>query len=368
MQILLRLVAITFLVASFLWGCTPLATSLDPAQLALLGKASQTPTVPATAITPEAATSTEVLEYLPPLPDRSRPGTCQQHSTRIPRTDVWQCTVDDTIYDPCFTSGAEQVIVCTEDALDTTSSFRVDLLAPLPVPGIDPNKPAINPDALNSLWYFGINAVDGVVALQNGEFHFHAPASASNQTTNDVVVHLSEQKTQGDLDMDGDEDAAAILIATAGDILARYYLVTVTNDNGKPVNSATIVLGDGIRVDNLAIENGQIVVDMTSHGEQDPLCCPTHVETRFYNLTGNQLTQYLSGWQVELNDGALCSIPTTNSNSSQYQCSDGSTLYPTLQPGILWTAQRPQANLGALPTTLPSPQQLETIGLRRVWQ
>lgn len=364
MQILLRVVSITFLVASFLWGCTPLSTSLSSTQLPLLGKIVQTPTVPAPVVTPEAVASTEVLEYLPPLPERSMPGTCQQHSTRIPRTDVWQCNVNDKTYDPCFTRGADEAVVCTGNALDPTSSFRIDLLAPLPVPAIDASKPALNLDDLNSLWYFGINAVDGVVALQNGEFRYHAPASTANTNTNDVVIRLSEQKTQGDLDLDGDQDAVAILIATASDILARYYLVAITNDNGKPVNSASLALGDGIRVDNLAIENGQIVVDMTSHGDQDPLCCPTHVETRFYNLAGNQLSQYFGGWQVELNNGTLCSMRTTDISAAEYQCSDGGILLPTLQPGVLWIAQRPTSDQMILSST----QALESVTLRRVWQ
>jgi hypothetical protein len=35
------------------------------------------------------------------------------------------------------------------------------------------------------------------------------------------------------------------------------------------------LLGDRIQINALSIENNKIVVDMITHGPEDPMCCPT---------------------------------------------------------------------------------------------
>lgn len=375
MQNLLRIIAISFLIAAVLWGCTPLAATLNPAlhnTVAVVLPAAST-SVPGT----PALEVTEFSDYSPAIPERSRAGSCEVHSNRIPRTNVWQCRVEDQNYDPCFTIGAEEVIVCSEDPFDPASLFRVDLTAPLHVHESPTPDQSLNLDDLQSLWYFGIDVVDGAVGLTDGQYHFSSAlpqtsavsqTNASSQITDtanlQIVVRLSEQGAVGDLDMDGDEDAVAVLIATASDIFSRYYLATLSNEAGVAVNSATIAFGDGIRVDNLAIENGQIVVDMTSHGAQDPLCCPTHAETRYYNLVGNQLELYVNGWQLELSDGTLCSLPSKGNDIRGYQCNDGRPLVGSLQPGLLWTAQRASKDA----TAQSDATNLETVTIRKIWR
>ena len=154
MHTFLRILATLFLTAAILWGCTPLASTLTPATLTRAGVGQTVP------IAPTVVGQTEVIEYSPAIPTAARPGNCATYSQRIPRTNVWQCTVDDTIYDPCFTVGAEEVIVCTSNALDPAASFRVDLVAPLPVPPTVVSGQALDLEELKSLWYFGIDAVD----------------------------------------------------------------------------------------------------------------------------------------------------------------------------------------------------------------
>ena len=59
--------------------------------------------------------------------------------------------------------------------------------------------------------------------------------------------------------------------------------------NGRPVNVATTLLGDRVKVDAVAIQNDQIVVDMVAHAPTDPLCCPTQRVLVTYELRGDQL-------------------------------------------------------------------------------
>lgn len=359
MHTFLRILATLFLTAAILWGCTPLASTLTPATLTTAGIGQAVPTEPT------VVNQTEVIEYAPAIPTAARPGNCAAYSQRIPRTNVWQCTVDDTTYDPCFTVGAEEVIVCTSNALDPAASFRVDLVAPLPVPPTVVSGQALDLEALKSLWYFGIDAVDEAVVLNNGEYRLTTTSDASGiSASTEIVVRLSELKAEGDLDLDGDLDAATVLIATSSEIFARYYLVAILNENGTAVNSATTVLGDGIRVDNLAIEHGQIVVDMTTHGEQDPLCCPTVANTRYYNLSANQLERYNGAWQIQLDNDALCVMSASVDSTIGYQCSDGSALFASLQPDIVWTGQRP----GLVGEGSQSTIDVETVAIKRVWR
>ncbi len=361
---LLRFSALLLIVTAILWGCSPLATSFTPTFSTTNRVVIQTPA------TPILVTATEIIDYSPTLPEASRAGACLLNSSTLPRIDAWQCIIDTQIYDPCLTVGAEATVVCVSNPLSPTSAFRVDLIGPLPQVQSASGRQPLPAENLNELWYFGIDLVDGVTVLQNGEFTY-VPSSQTETTDTQakidnvtrkrerVSVRLSELQTFGDLDADGDDDAAVILIANAGGDFTRYYLAVVRNDAAIGVNVATIALGDGIQVDTVAIEGGQVVVDLITHGPQDPLCCPTRNESRFYNLANNQLTPYINGWQVELSDGVVCTRSPALIDPD-YQCTDGQTLVGNLQPGMVWTAQRQALNVSA--------SNLETVQIRRVWQ
>jgi hypothetical protein len=72
-----------------------------------------------------------------------------------------------------------------------------------------------------------------------------------------------------------------------GDIFV--YLAAVLNQNGKPVNIATMRLSNPAQIEELAIEGGQITVRMLTHSPGDPMCCPSEVTEVGYALEGGDL-------------------------------------------------------------------------------
>jgi len=108
------------------------------------------------------------------------------------------------------------------------------------------------------------------------------------------IVILVEPVAFGDLDGDGVEDAAVILAANAGGSGTFISLEAVRNEGGEPVHVATYSLGDRARIESLAIEGGQIVLEMITHGPDDPLCCPTQLVRNVYALEGDTLIEVSS--------------------------------------------------------------------------
>ncbi len=54
---------------------------------------------------------------------------------------------------------------------------------------------------------------------------------------------------------------------------------------------ATTSLGDRAQINSVTIENNEIVVDMITHGPDDPMCCPTQQTVQTYTLEGDQLVE-----------------------------------------------------------------------------
>jgi hypothetical protein len=126
---------------------------------------------------------------------------------------------------------------------------------------------------------------EGVVRLENGEYRAPAaPGSAS-----EIVVALSEHVATGELN--GEPAAAAILHSSGGGSGTFYELHVLVEQDGQPHDVAWIQLGDRVQINSLAIEEDEIVVDMVSHGPDDPMCCPTQQVVQTYALEGESLVQ-----------------------------------------------------------------------------
>jgi hypothetical protein len=103
------------------------------------------------------------------------------------------------------------------------------------------------------------------------------------------MVVFVEPYAFGDLDGDGVGDAAVLLVETSGGSGSFVYLAAVLNQNGEPLNQATMLLGDRAQVEELTIEGKQIRVKMLTHGPEDPLCCPSQESQGTYTLEGSAL-------------------------------------------------------------------------------
>lgn len=126
-----------------------------------------------------------------------------------------------------------------------------------------------------SEWFPG-----GQVTLTDASYREQAaPGSAT-----EIVVSMTDFVAFGDLTGDGVDDAAVVLVTTPGGSGAFVDLAMVVNANGLPLNVTTFPLGDRVQVKSVGIQNGEVIVDMITHGPSDPLCCPTVAVTKRFKL------------------------------------------------------------------------------------
>jgi hypothetical protein len=148
----------------------------------------------------------------------------------------------------------------------------------------------INLTTLENLTYtlpdMALYAEGGAVTLVDGTFAVEAAPGSAEKAT----VNTTGYAAFGDLDGDATEDAAVALAAHTGGTGTFIYLASVLNQDGEAANNAVTLLGDRVQVDDLAIEDGTIVVTMIAHGPDDPLCCPTRPVEQVYALEGGQLS------------------------------------------------------------------------------
>jgi len=96
----------------------------------------------------------------------------------------------------------------------------------------------------------------------------------------------------GDINGDGEEDAAVILSENGGGSGFFYSLITLISNKDNFLQEGTPVsLGDRILLNSINIKKGIIIIDMITHGPQDASCCPTVRVIAKYQLIGDKLTR-----------------------------------------------------------------------------
>jgi len=129
-------------------------------------------------------------------------------------------------------------------------------------------------------------APERTVQLTGGGFE-----SGNDPTSSDYVsVHMGQQVAHGDINGDGNEDAAIILAENYGGTGVFTSVAVMLNQGGQPVFAASHLIDDRPQVNSLAIQNGEIWVDAIIHGSNDPGCCPAQPITQTFRLWDNKLT------------------------------------------------------------------------------
>ncbi|PWH12121.1 MAG: hypothetical protein DDG60_15075 [Anaerolineae bacterium] len=90
-----------------------------------------------------------------------------------------------------------------------------------------------------------------------------------------VAVVMTDSIAFGDLDGDGSSDAAAVIVENYGGTGQFVSVVAFRNQGGVPVYAASYFVDDRAILNAFAIYNGEIYLDATIHGIEDPGCCPT---------------------------------------------------------------------------------------------
>ncbi|MDX9864210.1 MAG: META domain-containing protein [Anaerolineaceae bacterium] len=141
--------------------------------------------------------------------------------------------------------------------------------APTEEPTIVPLQIDLN--KLENTTYQGI--YEEAVPLTDGVYEGEPVTEGS--ALRPLVTLIPEIVAFGDLNGDGVEDAVVVLTENSGGSGSFVYLAAVVNDMGVLKNIATLLLGDRVFPSQITIADQQIVVEMLTHSDSDPLCCPS---------------------------------------------------------------------------------------------
>ena len=140
-------------------------------------------------------------------------------------------------------------------------------------------------EALGELSYHGI--LEQPVTLTGGRFE--GEPIVEGGASRPMVNLLSQPVVYGDLDNDGQPDAAVVLVSDSGGSGTFVYLALVQSRSDAPANVATSFLGDRVQVKSLSIEGDRLIAMLLGHAPDDPACCPSQEEVRLFRLSGEQL-------------------------------------------------------------------------------
>lgn len=158
------------------------------------------------------------------------------------------------------------------------------LVTPIPSLTPAPATPALTFAQIASLDVYAPTYAR-TVTLTDGQYQSgNDPASPDY-----LAVALLNLYAIGDLNADGADDIAVLLVENSGGTGSFVSLIVFLNQGGLPVQTAAVLIDDRPIVNSLTYTNGQIVFDGVIHGSQDPGCCPFFAVTQTYRLFETQL-------------------------------------------------------------------------------
>ena len=131
--------------------------------------------------------------------------------------------------------------------------------------------------------YHGIE--NGTVTLQDGQWEGepYAEGGVSRPRAGLVPDFL----VLGDIDGDKQQEAIVGLWWSSGGSGTFQYIALLERTTDGVENTFTAPVGDRIRIEGGAIENGALLLDVVQHGPDEPACCPTQAVTRHYDAKLN---------------------------------------------------------------------------------
>ena len=175
------------------------------------------------------------------------------------------------------------------------------------------------------------------ITLVNGFSEAFAEPASSTKVTTEVWG----TPEFADLNGDGQDDAALILIHSSGGSGTYYYVVAaIWREDGYQGTSA-VFLGDRIEVQNIAINNNRITVEFLDRANRDAFSTPPSVATAqlaIYDTNNNQLIQVARDFEGEA-DPARMTLPmktwywvkTSYNDDSDYTPADPDVFSLTFQ-------------------------------------
>lgn len=151
----------------------------------------------------------------------------------------------------------------------------------------DDDSVSLTREELENAAYPSFYPLEGVAPLTDGEYRERYDPDAATE----LVITLGDTITYGDLNGDGLEDAAVILVTDPGGSGTFYDVAVVLNEDGAPGNIATKFLGDRVDINAMVLDGTEIVVEMLVQGPEDPMAEPSVLVSQRYTLQDGQLVQ-----------------------------------------------------------------------------
>ncbi len=164
--------------------------------------------------------------------------------------------------------------------------------------------------ALANAEYHGI--YEQPVTLKDGRYE--GEPFLADGASRPTVILIDHMVAVGDLDADGEQDAAVLLVENSGGSGSFVYLAAVSLAGGKAKNLATTQLGDRVQVRNLSQAEGAVVVDLIVAGEEDASALPATKVRKTFQVSDGTLTESASEAQDALSladlDGTAWTLRT----------------------------------------------------------
>ncbi len=151
----------------------------------------------------------------------------------------------------------------------------------------------INSDPLNTSYVLG----DDVFSLKNGK----AEISIDGSSMKNTLVVFGEP-VYGDLDKDGDNDGALILVNNSGGSGTFYYAVLAINNDGVYKSTKTMLLGDRIAPQTVEIQDGHALYNFMERKGTDPMIAKPSISKSvwiYYNAKDNTIGEWVKDFEGE---------------------------------------------------------------------
>jgi len=149
--------------------------------------------------------------------------------------------------------------------------------------------------------YSGI--YEEAVKLSGG--HYAGAPFVEGGASRPSVTLIDDLIAYGDLNGDGQQDAAVLLLENSGGSGDLIYLAAVINDNGHARNIATKLVGDRVQFRNLEISSGSITADTIAQESGESYAQPSLKMQLVYQLQRGKLIQLSSESQGNLSSSDL---------------------------------------------------------------
>ncbi|UCG10991.1 MAG: Gmad2 immunoglobulin-like domain-containing protein [Deltaproteobacteria bacterium] len=140
------------------------------------------------------------------------------------------------------------------------------------------------------------------ISLLNGRSEMEAAPSSATK----IMASVFGEPVFGDLDDDGDEDAALLLVYDPGGSGTFYYVAVARNEKGTYRGTHGVLLGDRVAPHGVEIRNGLVVANYADRRPEEPMAArPSLGKSKYLSLNDGVLAviqplgegeQVLEGW------------------------------------------------------------------------